>query len=131
MRPVHRAAARGRRALPLLRRRNDHRGPGGRARRGAPLDELVRSRVTGPLGLADTVYRPGGPLLSRTVATEHKTERPRSGCVRGEVHDETAYGLGGVAGHAGIFSTAGDLLRFAETLRGGEDPSCARTPSRR
>ncbi|GGS83773.1 hypothetical protein GCM10010156_48020 [Planobispora rosea] len=89
---------------------------------GAPLDVLVRSRVTGPLGLADTVYRPGGPLLSRTVATEYKAERSRPGCVRGEVHDETAYGLGGVAGHAGIFSTAGDLLRFAETLRTGGEP---------
>nr|WP_184945822.1 serine hydrolase domain-containing protein [Planomonospora venezuelensis] len=89
---------------------------------GAPLDELVRARVTGPLRLADTGYRPGPPLLPRAVATEHKTERPVPGCVRGEVHDETAYGLGGVAGHAGIFSTAADLLAFAETLRTGGGP---------
>ncbi|WP_245651556.1 serine hydrolase domain-containing protein [Streptosporangium amethystogenes] len=88
----------------------------------APLDELTRARVTGPLGLSDTGYRPAAALLPRAVATEHKPERPGPGCVRGEVHDETAHGLGGVAGHAGIFSTAGDLLRFAETLRTGGVP---------
>ncbi|GIH93343.1 serine hydrolase domain-containing protein [Planobispora siamensis] len=89
---------------------------------GAPLDELLRERVTGPLGLADTGYRPPASILPRTVATEYKAERPHPGCVRGEVHDETAYGLGGVAGHAGLFSTADDLLRFAETLRTGGAP---------
>ncbi|WP_326640258.1 beta-lactamase family protein [Streptosporangium sp. NBC_01755] len=88
----------------------------------APLDELARARITGPLGLSDTGYRPAASLLPRIVATEHKPERPGPGCVRGEVHDETAHGLGGVAGHAGIFSTADDLLRFAETLRTGGAP---------
>lgn len=85
---------------------------------GAPLDVLVRERITDPLGLTDTVYRPDPSLLPRIVATEYKPERG-SGCVRGEVHDETAYALGGVAGHAGLFSTAGDLLRFGEALRTG------------
>ncbi|GIH25005.1 hypothetical protein Aph01nite_33150 [Acrocarpospora phusangensis] len=84
---------------------------------GAPLDVLVRDRVTGPLGLADTMYRPGPGLLPRIAATEYKAGR--GGCVRGEVHDETAYALGGVAGHAGLFGTAADLLRFGEMLRTG------------
>ncbi|GAA2874701.1 hypothetical protein GCM10010517_35440 [Streptosporangium fragile] len=88
----------------------------------APLDELVRARVTAPLGLSATGYRPGPSLLPRIVATEHKPERPGTGCVRGEVHDETAHGLGGVAGHAGIFATADDLVRFAEALRTGGAP---------
>ncbi|GIH68492.1 serine hydrolase domain-containing protein [Sphaerimonospora thailandensis] len=84
----------------------------------APLDVLVRERITGPLGLTDTLYHPGPSLLPRIVATECKTGRG-SGCVRGQVHDETAYALGGVTGHAGLFSTADDLLRFGEALRTG------------
>ncbi|MEV4112470.1 serine hydrolase domain-containing protein [Nonomuraea sp. NPDC049695] len=90
---------------------------------GAPLDALVRARVTGVLGLADTGYRPAA--LPRIAATEWKPERQGpgpSGCVRGEVHDETAYALGGVAGHAGVFATAGDLLAFGEALRLGGGP---------
>ncbi|WP_113702370.1 serine hydrolase domain-containing protein [Nonomuraea lactucae] len=86
---------------------------------GAPLDELVRARVTDVLGLRDTGYRPAPGLLPRIAATEWKPERAGPGCVRGEVHDETAYGLGGVAGHAGVFATADDLLAFGETLRLG------------
>jgi CubicO group peptidase (beta-lactamase class C family) len=86
---------------------------------GAPLDELVRSRVTGVLGLAGTGYRPDPAGRARIAATEYKPERPGPGCVRGEVHDETAYALGGVAGHAGIFATAADLLAFGEALRLG------------
>ncbi|MGI5488471.1 serine hydrolase domain-containing protein [Microtetraspora malaysiensis] len=89
---------------------------------GAPLDELVRTRVIGPLGLTSTCYRPPAALLPRVVATEYQADRPGPGCIRGEVHDETAYGLGGVAGHAGLFSTADDLVRFGETLRTGGGP---------
>ncbi|MCT9934190.1 beta-lactamase family protein [Planotetraspora sp. A-T 1434] len=92
---------------------------------GASLDVLVRERITDRLGLPDTAYRPGPAVLHRVVATEHKPERAGPGagpgCVRGEVHDETAYALGGVTGHAGLFSTAGDLLRFGEMLRAGGD----------
>ncbi|MEV0352432.1 serine hydrolase domain-containing protein [Nonomuraea sp. NPDC050680] len=89
---------------------------------GAPLDALVGERVTGVLGLSDTGYRPGPATLPRIAATEWKPERQGPGCVRGEVHDETAYGLGGVAGHAGVFATADDLLAFGETLRLGGGP---------
>ncbi|WP_049569805.1 serine hydrolase domain-containing protein [Nonomuraea sp. SBT364] len=81
----------------------------------APLDALVAARVTGVLGLADTGYRPGA--LPRVAATEWKPERPGPGCVRGQVHDETSYALGGVAGHAGVFATADDVLALGESLR--------------
>ncbi|MEO3867717.1 serine hydrolase domain-containing protein [Nonomuraea sp. B12E4] len=87
---------------------------------GAPLDALVRARITDVLGLPGTGYRPSSP--SRIAATEWKPERPGPGCVRGVVHDETAYALGGVAGHAGVFATAGDLLAFGEALRLGGGP---------
>ncbi|GAA1710310.1 serine hydrolase domain-containing protein [Nonomuraea bangladeshensis] len=87
---------------------------------GAPLDVLVRERVTGVLGLADTGYGPRDP--ARVAATECKAGRPGAGCVRGEVHDETAWALGGVTGHAGVFATAADLLAFGETLRRGGGP---------
>ncbi|MEU0519223.1 serine hydrolase domain-containing protein [Streptosporangium sp. NPDC006007] len=88
----------------------------------APLDELLRTRITGPLGLPDTGYRPAPSLLPRIAATEYMPGRAGPGCVRGEVHDETAHGLGGVAGHAGIFATADDVLRFGEALRTGGAP---------
>jgi CubicO group peptidase (beta-lactamase class C family) len=86
---------------------------------GDSLDILVRERITAPLGLRDTTYRPGPDLLPRAVATEYMPERSTDACVRGEVHDETSYALGGVAGHAGLFSTASDLLCFGEMLRTG------------
>ncbi|MEU7894739.1 serine hydrolase domain-containing protein [Nonomuraea sp. NPDC049152] len=85
---------------------------------GAPLDTLVRDLVTTPLGLSDTGYRPIG-------ATRHDLARiAKTECHRaiGEVHDETAHSLGGVAGHAGVFSTAHDLVRFGEALRLGRLP---------
>lgn len=81
-----------------------------------PLDALLRRRITGPLGLTSIGYRPapGTPV----AATEWQ-ERPVPGIAYGEVHDETARSLGGVAGNAGIFATARDLARFGEALRVG------------
>jgi CubicO group peptidase (beta-lactamase class C family) len=84
---------------------------------GASLDRLVADGITGPLGMADTGYRPGPAALGRVAATEAGTNG--GGCLRGRVHDGTAAALGGVAGHAGLFGTAGDLVRFGEALRGG------------
>jgi beta-N-acetylhexosaminidase len=84
---------------------------------GQPLQEFVQERVFEPLGMTDTLYAPGPDLLPRIAPTEYDTWR---GClVRGEVHDENAFALGGVAPHAGLFSTAGDLARFTQMLLNG------------
>jgi CubicO group peptidase (beta-lactamase class C family) len=80
------------------------------------LDHVVRDRITGPLGMVDTGYNPGD--AGRTAATEYQVSPPR-GLVRGEVHDENAWSLGGVAGHAGVFSTVDDLARLAQALLNG------------
>lgn len=89
---------------------------------GAPLPELVGKHITGPLGMDDTVFCPDGPKLARVAATEDSSHVGR-GMVRGEVHDEASWSLGGTGGNAGLFGTASDLLRFAEMLRcGGIDP---------
>ncbi|WP_053170857.1 serine hydrolase domain-containing protein [Streptomyces sp. SBT349] len=85
---------------------------------GRPLDALVAELVTGPLALNDTGYRPPPERLGRIAATEYQPWTGR-GVVRGTVHDETAYHLGGVAGHAGIFSTAHDLAVLAQALLNG------------
>ena len=84
--------------------------------RGAPLDVVVHDHITAPLGMADTGYRPSN--RHRTAATEFQTAPPR-GLVHGEVHDENAWSLGGVAGHAGVFSTADDLAVLAQSLLNG------------
>ncbi|MGO4600437.1 serine hydrolase [Terrabacter sp. 2YAF2] len=83
---------------------------------GEPLDVVVRRRITAPLGMEDTGYNPAD--RSRTAATEYQTAPPR-GMVRGEVHDENAWSLGGVAGHAGVFSTADDLAILSQALLDG------------
>ncbi|WP_059005756.1 serine hydrolase domain-containing protein [Streptomyces specialis] len=85
---------------------------------GRPLDALVAELVTGPLGMTDTGYRPGPAVHHRVAATEDQPWTGR-GVVRGTVHDENAYHLGGVAGHAGLFSTARDLAVLAGTVLDG------------
>jgi beta-glucosidase-like glycosyl hydrolase/uncharacterized protein YbbC (DUF1343 family)/CubicO group peptidase (beta-lactamase class C family) len=84
---------------------------------GQPLDDFVQKRVFEPLGMNDTLYRPGEDLLPRIAPTEFDAWRGRE--VRGEVHDENAFALGGIAPHAGLFSTAGDLSRFVQMLLNG------------
>jgi CubicO group peptidase (beta-lactamase class C family) len=84
--------------------------------RGEPLDAVIRERVTEPLGMAGTGYNPRDRV--RTAATEYQA-LPSRGMVWGEVHDENAWSLGGVAGHAGVFSTADDLAVLAQTLING------------
>ncbi len=81
---------------------------------GGALDALARERVTGPLGMTDTLYEPPAGLVERIAPTENDPWRGR--VLRGEVHDENAAALGGVAPHAGLFATAPDLSRFAEML---------------
>jgi CubicO group peptidase (beta-lactamase class C family) len=75
---------------------------------GASLDSALRALVADPLGLRDTQFCPPAGLLPRIAPTEID-ESWRGGLVHGSVHDESAHALGGVAGHAGLFSTAADL----------------------
>jgi CubicO group peptidase (beta-lactamase class C family) len=84
---------------------------------GEPLDAFARKRIFEPLGMKETRFRPGRELLPRLAPTEVVAER--GGLVHGVVHDENAMGLGGVAPHAGLFGTAGDLARFAQMLLNG------------
>jgi CubicO group peptidase (beta-lactamase class C family) len=82
-----------------------------------PFEALARRRVLEPLGMKDTGYRPAPALLERIAPTENDPWRGR--VVRGEVHDENAAALGGVAPHAGLFGTAPDLARLARMLLDG------------
>ncbi|RLK59889.1 serine hydrolase [Actinokineospora cianjurensis] len=86
--------------------------------RGESLDSVVTKRITTPLGLTDTGYNPPASKRDRIAATEYQTT-PARGMVRGEVHDENAWSLGGVAGHAGVFSTAEDLAVLGQTILNG------------
>ena len=77
-----------------------------------PLDQFVRRAVYTPLGMRSTMFRPASSLRARIAPTEN-------GVARGQVHDGTARALGGVAGNAGLFSTAGDLAVFAQLMLDG------------
>ncbi len=81
---------------------------------GEPIDQLLRARVFEPLGMTSTMYRPDVSLASRVAPTE--VTPPRGYPLRGEVHDENAFALGGIAGHAGLFSTASDVSVFAQMM---------------
>jgi beta-glucosidase-like glycosyl hydrolase/CubicO group peptidase (beta-lactamase class C family) len=84
---------------------------------GEELDELTRDRIFAPLGMEETCFRPREGLAPRIAPTERDPWRGR--LLRGEVHDENAFALGGVAPHAGLFGTAPDLARFAQMLLNG------------
>jgi len=91
---------------------------------GRALDAFLEERVFGPLGMDDTGFLPDTTLLPRIAPTEVDTLW-RGEHVHGTVHDENADAMGGVAGHAGLFSTAFDLAVFADLLlRGGSAPAC-------
>ena len=87
---------------------------------GQRLDRVVHERVTAPLGMDSTGYNPLESFATTTqvAATEYQSV-PARGLVRGEVHDENAWSLGGVAGHAGVFSTVDDLAVLCQTLLNG------------
>ncbi|MCX5257549.1 serine hydrolase [Streptomyces canus] len=89
---------------------------------GRALDILLREEITAPLGLTSTRYNPPASWRPRIAATED-ARKPWSGLDRGlvwgEVHDENAFSLGGVAGHAGVFSDAWDLAVLGRTLLNG------------
>jgi CubicO group peptidase (beta-lactamase class C family)/beta-glucosidase-like glycosyl hydrolase len=83
-----------------------------------PMDRFLARRIFGPLGMQNTFYLPPPELQRRAVPTAMPgRERPYE--VDGVVHDGNAYRLGGVAGHAGLFSTAWDLSVYAQTLLNG------------
>ncbi len=84
---------------------------------GTTLDVFLEQRVFGPLGMTDTGFRPHSSLKERIAPTE--IQEWRGGKVHGVVHDENAWALGGVAGHAGLFSSARDLAVFAQMLLNG------------
>ena len=85
---------------------------------GQSFDSLLQERVFGPLGMRETVFRPAADQLNRIAPTEVDPWRQRH--LRGEVHDENAYALGGISSHAGLFSSARDLVRIARMyLNGG------------
>ncbi|HEX3150691.1 MAG TPA: exo-beta-N-acetylmuramidase NamZ domain-containing protein [Gemmataceae bacterium] len=84
---------------------------------GKPLDEIARVNVFEPLAMKDTGFHPSDALKSRTAPTAERVGR----WLVGEVHDPRSATMGGVAGHAGLFSTADDLARYARMLlHGGE-----------
>jgi CubicO group peptidase (beta-lactamase class C family) len=86
---------------------------------GQRLDQFLADHVWKPLGMENTFFKPADSLRDRIAPTE--VNPPRGYPLRGEVHDENAFALGGIAGHAGLFSSAADLAVFAQMmLNGGE-----------
>ncbi len=86
---------------------------------GQPLDRFLTRNVFGPLGMKHTAYNPPAKWIARIPPTE-QDEMLRRRLVRGVVHDENAFLMGGVSGHAGLFSSARDLSTFAQMyLNGG------------
>jgi CubicO group peptidase (beta-lactamase class C family) len=83
---------------------------------GVALDKYCENEIFAPLEMSETGFGPDKALLGRVVPTE--IDQARGGLLRGVVHDETAYKMGGIAGHAGIFTTARDLGRFAKSMMG-------------
>ena len=99
---------------------------------GMMLDEFARRNIFAPLGMQDTGFRPDSKLRSRIAPTEKRRGQLNylgdSGAdagsegeqwLRGQVHDPTSFRMGGIAGHAGLFSTADDLAIFCQMLLNG------------
>lgn len=83
---------------------------------GERLADYGSAHLFAPLGMRDTRYVPPTSWLARIAPTERDPWRGRQ--IRGEVHDENAFRLGGVSGHAGLFSSGRDLIRFAQMYLG-------------
>ena len=111
---------------------------------GMPLAEFTATRIFKPLGMKDTMFLPPATLRPRIAPTERCTpydypceakpdgSAPERTWLRGIVHDPTARRMGGVAGHAGLFTTADDLAIFCRMLiSGGVAPSTASRRKRR
>ena len=85
---------------------------------GLPENEYVKQILFDPLGMKDSGYLPAAALLPRIAPTEMQ---PDGKILRGVVHDPTARYMGGVAGHAGVFSTAEDMGKFCQMILDGGD----------
>ena len=85
---------------------------------GRTLDDLAKTYIFSPLGMKDTTYKPDKKLWPWIAPTEFD-KNLRHRLVQGEVHDENAFTMGGVSGHAGVFSTAPDLAAFCQMLLNG------------
>jgi CubicO group peptidase (beta-lactamase class C family) len=111
-----------------------------RAMSGKDLSAFSREQIFGPLGMQETLFRPPAGLINRIAPTEPRRNTLRylkgvsaeslDTILRGEVHDPTAWRMGGVAGHAGLFSTAQDLAIYAQMLLNGGTYQGARILSR-
>ena len=86
---------------------------------GKRLDAFAAERIFRPLGMRDTHFRPAGGVFPVPAARIAPTEKVGERWLRGEVHDPRARALGGVAGHAGLFSTADDLARYCRMILAG------------
>ncbi len=82
---------------------------------GVMLPQFAAENIFQPLGMRESIFQPLAALRQRIAPTEEV----HGHILRGVVHDETARYMGGIAGNAGLFSTAGDLARFAEMMLGG------------
>ncbi|MBI4445954.1 MAG: serine hydrolase [Acidobacteria bacterium] len=82
---------------------------------GQRVDEFAEKRIFAPLGMKETGFLPRSEKLPRVAPTEGRDGK----LLRGEVHDPTAFRMGGVAGHAGLFSTVDDVAIFAQMLLNG------------
>jgi len=85
---------------------------------GKPLDLYCADHIFKPLGMEDTGFKPS-PLLQPRIAPTQYLHGTKGSILLGEVHDPVARGMGGVAGHAGLFSTADDLAIIAQTILDG------------
>lgn len=85
---------------------------------GMTVDQIARERIFAPLGMANTLFKPQRALTSRIAPTENDTTY-RKRLLQGEVDDENAFAMGGIAGHAGMFATAPDLAVFCQMFLNG------------
>ncbi|HET8967790.1 MAG TPA: serine hydrolase, partial [Candidatus Acidoferrum sp.] len=85
---------------------------------GKPLDALAREFIFSPLAMSNSMYNPPKKIWPSIAPTEIDNQY-RHRLIQGEVHDENAAAIGGVSGHAGVFSTAPDLAAFCQMLLNG------------
>lgn len=84
---------------------------------GESLDVFAKRRITDPLGMTDSFFNPDSSLFSRIAPTELESATGR--LIHGVVHDPNARAIGGISGHAGLFSSARDLAIFAQMMLNG------------